>query len=64
MGSAAWARRGWRSSTRIRYRERYDVVWWVRAENPLTLLGDYAALADALALPEREAREQDQRAGR
>lgn len=45
-----------------RRRERYDVVWWVRAENPLTLLGDYAALADALALPEREEREQNTRA--
>ena len=45
-----------------RYRERYDVVWWVRAENPLTLLGDYAALADALVLPDREEREQDARA--
>jgi tetratricopeptide (TPR) repeat protein len=38
------------------------VVWWVRAENPLTLIGDYAALADALALPERDAPEQDVRA--
>jgi tetratricopeptide (TPR) repeat protein len=45
-----------------RFRERYDVVWWVRAENPLTLLGDYAALADALVLPEREEREQEARA--
>jgi tetratricopeptide (TPR) repeat protein len=29
------------------YRQRadYDLVWWVRAEQPATLLGDYAALA-------------------
>lgn len=45
-----------------RYRERYDVVWWVRAENPLTLLGDYAGLADALALPDHMERAQDARA--
>jgi tetratricopeptide (TPR) repeat protein len=31
----------------------YDTVWWVRAEQPATLAGDYARLAHALNLPER-----------
>jgi tetratricopeptide (TPR) repeat protein len=37
------------------YRQRagFEVVWWVRAEEPTTLVGDYAALADALGLPEQ-----------
>jgi tetratricopeptide (TPR) repeat protein len=30
-----------------------DVVWWVRAEEPATLLSDFTALAGALDLPER-----------
>ena len=33
-----------------RHRERFDVVWWVRAENPLSLRADLAALAAALQL--------------
>ncbi len=37
----------------------YDVVWWVRAEEPATLAAEYAALAGALNLPEKEAQEQD-----
>jgi hypothetical protein len=30
------------------YRRRadYDLVWWIRGEQPTSLLGDYAALAD------------------
>jgi hypothetical protein len=28
-----------------RHRADYDVVWWVRSEQPTSLLGDYAALA-------------------
>jgi hypothetical protein len=28
-----------------RHRADYDLVWWVRGEQPMTLLGDYAALA-------------------
>ena len=44
-----------------RYRDDYDVVWWVRSEDPVTLLTDYAGLADALGLPERDEREQEAR---
>ncbi|WP_262845867.1 FxSxx-COOH system tetratricopeptide repeat protein [Sphaerisporangium corydalis] len=29
----------------------YDLVWWVRAEDPSTLRGDYAELATELGLP-------------
>jgi tetratricopeptide (TPR) repeat protein len=36
----------------------YQIVWWIKAEEPATLAGDYAALATALDLPEKEAREQ------
>jgi nucleoside phosphorylase/tetratricopeptide (TPR) repeat protein len=35
-----------------RYRGHYDVVWWLRAEIPLTAAQDYAALAGSLGLPE------------
>jgi hypothetical protein len=36
------------------YRQQpaFDVVWWVRAEEPATLLGDFTDLAGALGLPE------------
>jgi tetratricopeptide (TPR) repeat protein len=33
-----------------RYRARFASVWWVRAEQPATLVGDYAELAGAVAL--------------
>jgi tetratricopeptide (TPR) repeat protein len=33
-----------------RYRSQFDTVWWVRAEQPATLVGDYAGLAGALQL--------------
>ncbi len=36
----------------------YDIVWWVRSEEPVTLAADYASLADALDLPEKEATDQ------
>jgi hypothetical protein len=35
-----------------RYRARFQVVWWVRAQEPATLVGDYADLAAALGLNE------------
>jgi tetratricopeptide (TPR) repeat protein len=35
----------------------FDVVWWLRAEEPATLLADYAALAGALGLSEAGERE-------
>ena len=33
-----------------RHRSEFDVVWWVRAETPATLVGDYTDLAVALDL--------------
>jgi hypothetical protein len=33
-----------------RHRSQFDTVWWVRAEQPATLVGDYAGLAGALQL--------------
>jgi tetratricopeptide (TPR) repeat protein len=41
-----------------RHATKYDVVWWVRAEELTTLAADYAALAGPLALSQREASEQ------
>src|SRR5207302_1089979 len=38
----------------FRYRSRYDLVWWVQAEEPATLIAEYAALAKELKLPEGE----------
>ncbi|MBO3745844.1 tetratricopeptide repeat protein [Streptosporangiaceae bacterium NEAU-GS5] len=35
----------------FRHAAAYDVVWWVRAEDPATLRGDYAELATELDLP-------------
>ena len=42
-----------------RYAVEYDVVWWVRAEEPVTLASDYAGLAGPLDLPQKD--EPDQR---
>lgn len=41
-------------ATEFAYRNshRYEVVWWVRAEEPATLASDYARLAEKLGLPE------------
>lgn len=36
----------------------YDVVWWVRSEDPTTLASDYAGLAARLDLPEKDTAEQ------
>lgn len=36
----------------------YEVVWWVRSEDPTTLASDYASLATKLNLPEKDTAEQ------
>jgi tetratricopeptide (TPR) repeat protein len=36
----------------------YAIVWWLRAERPAALAADYAALAQRLGLPEKDAKEQ------
>ena len=41
-----------------RHRADYSVAWWVRAEELAALAGDYAGMAAALDLPQKEAREQ------
>jgi len=41
-----------------RSKEDYDIVWWVRAEEPATRAADYAELARALALPEKDLADQ------
>ncbi|MGH7455334.1 MAG: TIR domain-containing protein, partial [bacterium] len=41
-----------------RYAADYGLVWWLRSEEPATLAADYAGLATALDLPEKEAQEQ------
>jgi tetratricopeptide (TPR) repeat protein len=42
-----------------RYASHYNVVWWVRAEEPATMAEDFARLATSLGLPEKD--EADQR---
>jgi tetratricopeptide (TPR) repeat protein len=37
-----------------RHAAEYDVVWWVRAEEPVTLAADYATLARPLNLPQKD----------
>lgn len=41
-----------------RHTADYDVVWWIRSEQTATLAADYAALAQKLNLPEKDAPEQ------
>lgn len=41
-----------------RHRAEFDTVWWVRAEQPATLIGDYAELATTIGLPDAAAAEQ------
>ena len=36
-----------------RQRNQFDAVWWVRAEEPATLMGDYASLGVACGVAER-----------
>ncbi|HKS40887.1 MAG TPA: toll/interleukin-1 receptor domain-containing protein, partial [Blastocatellia bacterium] len=36
----------------------YDFVWWIRSEDPATLVNDYASLAAELGLPEKDEKEQ------
>ena len=42
-----------------RHASDYELVWWVRSEEPAKLAADYAALAGGLDLPEKDAREQE-----
>ncbi|NTW54887.1 MAG: tetratricopeptide repeat protein [Chlorobaculum sp.] len=37
-----------------RHSASYEVIWWIRSEEPSTLASDYAALALELNLPEKE----------
>jgi hypothetical protein len=41
-----------------RYATEYEVVWWVRAEEPTTLAADFALLAHELELPEQNEADQ------
>jgi len=41
-----------------RYSADYDVIWWVRSEEPVSLTADYAGLAAALNLPNAESADQ------
>lgn len=41
-----------------RFAAEYEVVWWIRAEEPTKLAVDYAALASELELSEKNASEQ------
>ena len=42
-----------------RHKENYDVLWWIRSEEPASLASDYANLAVKLDLPEKNSAEQD-----
>jgi tetratricopeptide (TPR) repeat protein len=42
----------------FRHLADYEIVWWVRAEEPATLANDYVALAGELNLPEAQQRDQ------
>lgn len=42
----------------FRYDSDYDIIWWVQAETPEVLAGDYAGLATKLDLPEKSQTEQ------
>ncbi len=42
----------------FRFAAEFQIVWWLRAEEAATLAADFAALATALNLPEKEAQDQ------
>ena len=42
-----------------RFAPDYDLVWWVRSEDPVIFASEYAALARPLDLPEKDAAEQE-----
>lgn len=41
------------------YINEYEIVWWLRSEEPSTLAADYASLAGALNLPESKLADQN-----
>ncbi|MFZ2473261.1 MAG: FxSxx-COOH system tetratricopeptide repeat protein [Methanothrix sp.] len=41
-----------------RYHQDYDLIWWVRADEPATLSPDYAVLAKALDLSQKDSPDQ------
>lgn len=41
-----------------RHKADYEVVWWIKSEEPATLASDYSMLATALDLPQKQEREQ------
>lgn len=41
-----------------RHAAEYEVVWWVRSEEPATLASDYGGLAQELGLPEKGEKDQ------
>ena len=41
-----------------RHGKDYDIVWWIRSEDTVTLASDYASLAAELDLPEKDAAQQ------
>ena len=43
-----------------RHTADYELVWWVHSEDPATLASDYARLATALGLPEKDAQRQEE----
>jgi len=42
------------------YQEEYDVIWWLRSEEPGALMEDYTALAGPLGLPEKSRSDQSE----
>jgi tetratricopeptide (TPR) repeat protein len=42
-----------------RFAPEYDLVWWCRADDPTTLSGDFAELAQELGLPEKNIPDQE-----